>query len=557
MPDDASVLYDCWHDPDVQKNLNSRETESPLEDWWISEEKRPRSWLRCVVVSLDTGGPAGMVSLGSVAADPELIVLLLPQFRGRGLGVEAARLIVDYGFAMMGLAGIGAGAFDFNKASQKMLDRLGFTRTPAKDESRPNRWGPGNRAELAYHLDRAAWERNRATADPVRPSVFDARGALDTIRKLDFVRLCGSQGERRGMDHIAERLDEIGVTWRHHTFHDWWMEPEDPHLAVRGRKLAVRPVMEFSFQYGFDFVTDNGLLVDVSAPLSPAGGPAGTITVSRRFDPEQPVRQDAAAQLLAMPFDPEAEAYLWSQPTETQQVPAAYVGLEDAPFVLDALGEPAVLRWGTKRVRRKFRNLVAEIPGAVRPKEIVVLGAHIDSFPGTVGSSDDGAGCALLVEAARWFAANPPARTVRLVWFTGEELDRRGSRSYVEKCVTDPAAVKLMVNVDTGCEMYTGPARVYVLNDETVEWVRERFNLQGIEVYTSESAYSDAGAFSAAGIRTFTACGPSKQSAHLPDDRPESIDPHKLQLLGSLNLEAAIRAACESMANLTTRASGP
>jgi len=40
---------------------------------------------------------------------------------------------------------------------------------------------------------------------------FDVHAALDTIRSLEFIRVCGSDGERRGMDIIARRLDEIGV----------------------------------------------------------------------------------------------------------------------------------------------------------------------------------------------------------------------------------------------------------------------------------------------------------------------------------------------------------
>ncbi len=543
MPDDARLLYDCWHDAGVQRNLNIQEPDQPLDDWWRAENQRPRSWLECVVVWFADEAPAGIVSLGSIKADPELMVLLLPGFRGRGLGTEASRLIIDYGFTRMGIASVGGGASDFNKASQRMLAKLGFVRDPAADASYNNEWGEGSVTELAYHLDRTDWMRGRSFGAPVTPCVFDARLALETIRGLDIVRVCGSDGERQALETIAGRLDRIGVTWRYHTFRDAWLEPDDPHLVVRGRKISVRPVMELSFQSGFEFMGNDGLCVEVVAPLSPVGDCAGRIAVAREFDSSRPVEPEAAAQLMAFPFREDAEAYLWAQTWGIEKVPSAYVTPEDIAFVLDSLGEHAVLRWGARKTEREFRNLVAEIPGTRKPEEIVVMGAHIDSFPGTVGSADDAAGCALLVEAARWFAANPPERTVRLIWFTGEELDRRGSRRYASECIGGPRSAKLMVNVDTGYEMYTGPVKVYASREETLAWAEKTLNLRGIETHISQSSYADAGAFSEMGIPTLMACAPSKQPAHLPDDRPGNIDPHKLQVIGSLSLQAAICAA--------------
>lgn len=541
--DDGELLHRCWHDLDVQRNLNFRDDGTLPDVWWREELRNWRSWLRCVIVSLADGAPAGMVSLGSIAADPELIVLLLPEFRGRGIGTEAAGLIIDYGFATMGVSRIGGGAFDFNTASQGMLSKLGFTRTPGDDATYHSQWGPGTATELAYHLDRSDWLQIRTASDPVRPIVFDARPALETIRALDIVRVCGSEGERQAAEVITRRLDTIGVPWHYHTFLDDWVEPEDPHLLVRGRRIPVRPVMELGFQSGFEFMADSGLRVDVRADLATTGDYAGKITVATEFDPSHPVEPSAPAHLMAFPFSPQVESYLWAQTWEVEKVPAAWVAPEDIPFVVDSLGEPAVLRWGATSTQREFRNLVAEIPGTRRPQEIVLIGAHIDSFPGTVGSSDDAAGCAVLVEAARWFAAHPPSRTVRLVWFTGEELDRRGSHRYAAECVPDAGSVKLMVCVDGGCEVFTGPMRVYASREETPEWARNRANTCGMELHISESRYTDAGAFSEMGVPTFMASGPSKQPAHLPDDRPENIDPHKLQTLGSLSLEAAMSAA--------------
>lgn len=374
---------------------------------------------------------------------------------------------------------------------------------------------------------------------PVTSAVFDARPALETIKQLDFIRVCGSEGEARAMDVIAEGLSALGVEWWYHDFEDWWIEAIDPHLELRGRKLPVRPVLEPSF-----LRESHRLPVDVRGALAPVDDCDGRIAVC--LDRESLVDSPAVARLLAFELEPEMESCLWAQEGRADHVPTAYLRTEDIPLIRSAVGEQAALRWGLNRVQRQFRNIVAEFSGTSRPSECVVMGAHIDSWPGTVGASDNAAGCAILLEAAKWFGKHPPDRTVRLVWFTGEEIDARGSRAYVRGCIEDVSLVKLMVNVDSTCELDTGPFGLAASDEQTVDWARGHLDLDGMEHSLSQCKGIDAGAFVEQGIRALgfeAPCKPSAWDAHQPDDRPETIDPHKLQFLGSVSLEAAIHAA--------------
>jgi hypothetical protein len=80
----------------------------------------------------------------------------------------------------------------------------------------------------------------------------------------------------------------------------------------------------------------------------------------------------------------------------------------------------------------KPQNVVAEIRGSEKPDEIVLLGAHLDSWDLGTGALDNGVNAALVVEVARAIAAGPrPKRTVQFVLFTGEENGLVGSRGYV------------------------------------------------------------------------------------------------------------------------------
>lgn len=77
-------------------------------------------------------------------------------------------------------------------------------------------------------------------------------------------------------------------------------------------------------------------------------------------------------------------------------------------------------------------NVIGEIPGADLADEIVLLGAHLDSWDLGTGALDDGSGCAIAIEAARLIAALPsrPRRTVRVALFANEELGSGGGRAY-------------------------------------------------------------------------------------------------------------------------------
>jgi hypothetical protein len=87
-------------------------------------------------------------------------------------------------------------------------------------------------------------------------------------------------------------------------------------------------------------------------------------------------------------------------------------------------------------------NTVAEIPGGDLADQMVMAGAHLDSWhPGT-GATDNAAGCAMVMEAVRILQALGvhPRRTIRVALWTGEEQGLRGSRAYVEQHFASRAA---------------------------------------------------------------------------------------------------------------------
>lgn len=84
-------------------------------------------------------------------------------------------------------------------------------------------------------------------------------------------------------------------------------------------------------------------------------------------------------------------------------------------------------------------NVVGEVPGRGRPDEVVVVSGHLDSWDLGTGALDDGAGCAIAIEAARLIAAGPrkPRRTVRVVLFANEENGLAGGTGYAARHAAD------------------------------------------------------------------------------------------------------------------------
>jgi carboxypeptidase Q len=128
-------------------------------------------------------------------------------------------------------------------------------------------------------------------------------------------------------------------------------------------------------------------------------------------------------------------------------------------------------------------NIIAEIPGTDKADEVVMLGAHFDSWDSGTGATDNAAGSVVMMEAMRILESSglKMRRTVRLALWTGEEEGLLGSRAYVkehfayrEKMHLKPEHAKLSAyfNVDNG----TGKIRgLYLQGNEAVRPIFEKW----------------------------------------------------------------------------------
>jgi carboxypeptidase Q len=161
-------------------------------------------------------------------------------------------------------------------------------------------------------------------------------------------------------------------------------------------------------------------------------------------------------------------------------------------------------------------NVVGEIPGTDRADEIVMIGAHFDSWHGGTGATDNAAGSAVMMEAMRILKASgvPLRRTVRIGLWGGEEQGLLGSRAYVTEHFADredmavkPAHGKVSgyFNVDNG----TGAIRgVYLQGNEAMApifeaWMKPFHNVGMKTLTIRDTGGTDHQAFDAVGLPGF------------------------------------------------------
>ena len=104
------------------------------------------------------------------------------------------------------------------------------------------------------------------------------------------------------------------------------------------------------------------------------------------------------------------------------------------------------------------KNVIAEIPGREKPDEIVLIGAHLDSWDLGTGAEDNGVNAALVIDLARAFhdLGIVPRRTLRFALFTGEEQGLLGSAAYVAHHKNELDKFAAVIIFDTGSGHLSG-----------------------------------------------------------------------------------------------------
>lgn len=163
-------------------------------------------------------------------------------------------------------------------------------------------------------------------------------------------------------------------------------------------------------------------------------------------------------------------------------------------------------------------NVIGEIPGVdkVLKNEVVLIGAHIDSWHGGTGAADNASGCIVMMEALRILKSLEvaPKRTIRVALWGGEEQGLYGSRGYAKKYLADPDTKEhkadydkfaAYFNMDNGSGKYRG---IYIQENEMVrpifeEWLKPFSDMGASTITIRNTSGTDHLSFNSIGLPAF------------------------------------------------------
>ena len=183
------------------------------------------------------------------------------------------------------------------------------------------------------------------------------------------------------------------------------------------------------------------------------------------------------------------------------------------------------------------KNVIGEIRGYEKPDEIVVLGAHLDSWELGTGALDNGCNAALVIEAARAIKASGllPRRTIRFILFSGEEQGLLGSWAYVRAHREEMDKYRGVIIFDSGVGRVTG----YSLGgrhdiEAAVQEILKPFEGWGVDTQTLDATTgTDHLDFLLEGVPTLVAnqdVANYLQNYHAASDTFDKVDIRELKL---------------------------
>jgi Zn-dependent M28 family amino/carboxypeptidase len=223
------------------------------------------------------------------------------------------------------------------------------------------------------------------------------------------------------------------------------------------------------------------------------------------------------------------------------EVPAISVSFETGHEMLRMArqGELKVRIESTNQVHPvKSYNVIGEITGRSKPEEIIVIGGHYDGHDINQSANDNGAGAAVVVEAARALAAHKQNldRTIRFVAFAQEEMGLIGSENYVKQHAQEHHV--FMINTDGAGRGSQASLALQNWSEATSffkQLMNQMFEPQ-VSVGDSISLYSDMYNFACRGIpaATYSSSNPVSGGAprgygHTYWDTLDKLNPKAIQ----------------------------
>ena len=271
-----------------------------------------------------------------------------------------------------------------------------------------------------------------------------------------YVRVSGTEEEKRCAAYLKELCEELGLDARMETFPVNTYTVEQESLTVMGQSIPCRSYYgceKASVSAELYYLSSNTpealkrcrgkiVLLDGGMPqdqydLLVENGAKGFITYSGT---------------LHLPDRDIDRKWIDFETEPGKGIPGVNIHACDAARIADLSGESAQIVLSQTAHISQSQNVVLDLEGET--EETIVISAHYDSTPFSVGAYDNMSGCLVLLYLAEYFSAKPRRRRIRLLWCGSEEPCLVGSLIYCERHKEEFENVILNVNLDMlGCVM--------------------------------------------------------------------------------------------------------
>ncbi len=358
---------------------------------------------------------------------------------------------------------------------------------------------------------------------------FDHERAFDFLRRISFERVSGTPAEDKAVRLIRDAVKKAGVVPKVETFpiQSFTKGPASVEILAPYRKTyPAKPVAYTgcfpksgkSLPLQFVATTHVAALRNVRGKAIFGHGLSGSSNLKTMKG------YGLAALIEVADFGRGITYGMLSReaPKSWRRTPILIIPFEAGMEMAVKGASRARLKVKQSDQAARGKNIIALVPGTgpERAEEIVIC-AHHDSRPDSPGCSDNGGGVATLLALLEHFTRQPTRRSLRFIWFGGEEHGMVGSRAYVKAHRRDLQNVKLVVNVDGSGRLLSSSYAVVNGNDDLRRFVEEIAKKSELNFRTLETSFrSDNLAFAQDGIPSIniTRGGYANLLAHTAND---------------------------------------
>ncbi len=410
-----------------------------------------------------------------------------------------------------------------------------------------------------------------SVAEVLRDRALESSDAYSIVESLTVEvgpRRAGTEGDRRAVAWAQQKMKDLG-------FDRVYTEQIDVQRWHRGHAHAEvvapfpQPLVVTSLGYGAA-TPEGGLTAEIvpfadvealqKAPARKVKGKIAFINkrmerartgegygpvVAGRGQGMRAAAEKGAAALLLRSVGTDSDRFahtgMMSIDGVESPVPALALSAPDANLLEAMLerGKPVQVKLDVDNERLPDGpsfNVIGEITGREKTQEVMIIGAHLDSWDEGTGALDDGAGVAIVMETARLIAELPqrPRRTLRVVLYGAEEIGLVGAKQYVDAHSGELDNIIAVSESDFGAgKIWRFDTRLPESKFDIADQMMQLLAPLGIERGNNEShGGPDSSVFVDQGVPAFGLYQDGTDYFdyhHTPNDTLDKVDPDKLK----------------------------